>query len=102
MKLVRVGLASLFTFITGAQSTFAQCIMNGQEVPCGDVPGWIWAIPLIFGAIGISIFVFWLLMLIDVIKNQKEDKAMWVIIIVFLNILGAIIYYFAEKRGRAK
>jgi TRAP-type C4-dicarboxylate transport system permease small subunit len=102
MKILYTALISLFSFVTLAQSAFAQCTINGQEVPCSDVPGWVWAMPLIFGAIGVFIFVFWLLMLIDVIKNQKEDKAMWVIIVVLLNLLGAIIYYFAEKRGRAK
>ncbi|MBI4994969.1 PLDc N-terminal domain-containing protein [Candidatus Peregrinibacteria bacterium] len=66
------------------------------------MPKWLWAIPVVFGAIGIFGFIFWLWMLIDAIKNEKEDKAMWVVLIILLNLLGAIIYYFAKKRKRAK
>jgi hypothetical protein len=41
-------------------------------------------------------------MLIDVIKHQKENKALWIIVIVFVNSLGAVIYYFVAKRPRDK
>ncbi len=55
---------------------------------------------LIFFTIGIFVFVFWLKMLIDAIKNEKEDKTMWVLLIIFLHVLGALIYYFVKKRHR--
>ncbi|MBI5306149.1 hypothetical protein HZB04_00975 [Candidatus Wolfebacteria bacterium] len=71
MKLVRTGFISLFTLLAGAQSAFAQCTLNGQEIPCSEMPKWLWAIPVVFGAIGIFGFIFWLWMLIDAIKNEK-------------------------------
>ncbi|MBI2044972.1 PLDc N-terminal domain-containing protein [Candidatus Pacearchaeota archaeon] len=43
------------------------------------------------------LFVFWLMMLIDSITRKfkdSSDKVIWVIINIFLGILGALIYYF--------
>ena len=41
-------------------------------------------------------------MLIDAIKHQKDNKTLWIVVIVFVNTLGAIIYYFVEKKPRDK
>ncbi|OGL94748.1 hypothetical protein A2317_00965 [Candidatus Uhrbacteria bacterium RIFOXYB2_FULL_41_10] len=71
-------------------------------VPCEDVPSWIFLFPILIFVISIAFFVFWIWMLVDAIQNQKEDRPMWILIIVFLNFLGSIIYYFSEKRKRNK
>ena len=51
----------------------------------------------IFGfLIGILGFIFWIWMLIDCIKREfKSDieKIIWVLVLIFLGILGAILYY---------
>ncbi|HPD82025.1 MAG TPA: PLDc N-terminal domain-containing protein [Candidatus Pacearchaeota archaeon] len=55
---------------------------------------------LIMVALGIFVFVFWILMLIDCLKRrykESSDKIVWVIVIVFTQILGALIYYFVVK-----
>jgi prolipoprotein diacylglyceryltransferase len=54
---------------------------------------------LIFIAIAIFFTVFWILMLIDAVKRKMDDgeKVAWIIILVFLQVLGAIIYYFVVK-----
>ena len=54
-------------------------------------------------AIGIFLFVFWLFMLVDCLKRDfKRDyeKIVWVLVMIFLHILGAIIYYFVVKMGQ--
>ena len=46
------------------------------------------------------LFVFWLLMLIDCLKRDfKKDyeKIVWVLVMIFLHLLGAVIYYFVVK-----
>ena len=46
------------------------------------------------------LFVFWLWMLIDCLKRDfKKDieKIAWMLVLIFLHILGAIIYYFVVK-----
>jgi len=60
-------------------------------------------IPIIGAVLSIIAFVFWLLMLIDTIKHSHKDmKLIWVLIIIFTNIIGAIVYYFMERRPRVK
>lgn len=80
----------------------ATCTINDKEVPCSEIPGWVWSIPIVFGILGMAAFVFWIMMLIDAINNEKENKTVWVIVLVFLNFLGAVIYYFAAKMPRKK
>lgn len=41
-------------------------------------------------------------MLLDAIHNQTDDRIMWVFLIVLLNVLGAIIYYFTARKKRNK
>lgn len=43
-------------------------------------------------------FAFWLWMLIDCLSRKKfEDKLVWVIVLLFLNVIGAILYYILVK-----
>ena len=48
----------------------------------------------------VAAFIFWLRMLIDCIKSKIEEKTLWIILLVFLNILGAILYYFIVKNKK--
>jgi len=57
--------------------------------------------------IGLILFVlatiFWIRMLIDCVKNpalSDTQKIIWVLIILFSHLLGALIYYFVG-RGRS-
>ncbi len=48
-------------------------------------------------------FVFWVWMIIDCATKETEvgnDKLVWIIVIVFTQIIGAIIYYFVRYRPR--
>lgn len=51
---------------------------------------------------GFALFVFWIIMLIDVFKRtnwkQESDKTLWIVIIIVLGWIGAAAYYFAVKR----
>jgi hypothetical protein len=60
-------------------------------------------VPVIGIFLSIFAFIFWLFMLIDAIKNSHKDmKLIWVVVIIFTNIIGAIVYYFMERRPRVK
>jgi len=49
-------------------------------------------------AVFVAAFIFWLWMLIDLLQRKKmDDKLIWALILIFLNILGAILYYFLVK-----
>jgi uncharacterized RDD family membrane protein YckC len=59
------------------------------------------AMVLLAAAIALSLLVFWIWMLIDAIKNpglSGTEKIVWVLVILFLHLLGAIIYFFAGRR----
>lgn len=53
-------------------------------------------------AIVIGAIVFWFWMLVDALKKKHfEDKLVWVLVLIFLNIVGALLYYiivYKEKR----
>jgi Phospholipase_D-nuclease N-terminal len=55
---------------------------------------------LFFVLIGIAIFVFWLWMLVDAIKNKAlsdTERIVWVLVIVLLHALGALVYFLAGR-----
>jgi len=52
----------------------------------------------ILAIIGILCTVFWILMIIHAASKPIENKALWIIILVFTGVIGAIIYYFVVKR----
>tara|TARA_B100000315_G_C14074590_1_gene362121 strand:- start:124 stop:459 length:336 start_codon:yes stop_codon:yes gene_type:complete len=101
MRRLKIVLSSFVFFALSIQPVLAQCYSNGKEVSCGDI-WWVFLIPLLMLPIGLAVFVFWLIMLVDAIKYQEEEKLMWVLLIVFLGIIGALVYYFVEKRKRKK
>jgi CDP-diglyceride synthetase len=42
--------------------------------------------------------VFWFWMLIDCLQRKKfEDRLIWVLVIIFLGLIGTILYYFLVK-----
>ncbi len=53
-------------------------------------------------ALAIFLFIFWILMIIDCATRkfkETSDKIVWIIVIVFLQVIGAIIYYFVIKKS---
>jgi hypothetical protein len=57
---------------------------------------------LVGGALSLAGFAFWLWMLIHAITNKglaDGEKIVWVLVIIFLPLVGSIIYFFI---GRSK
>jgi cytochrome c oxidase assembly factor CtaG len=49
----------------------------------------------------IALFVFWVLMIVDCAKRRNlsdNERVVWILVLVFLQALGALIYYLAVKR----
>lgn len=54
-----------------------------------------WLIFIILLGLG---FIFWLWMLIDCLQREKfKDKLVWVLALLFLNVIGALLYYILVK-----
>jgi hypothetical protein len=51
-------------------------------------------------ALAILASVFWLWMLIDVLAGDLNgtDKLIWVLVVLFLHLLGAILYFVMKRR----
>jgi nitrate reductase gamma subunit len=48
-------------------------------------------------------FTFWISMIVDCATNEPStgnDKVVWIVIIVFTYIVGALMYYFVRRRPR--
>ena len=68
-------------------------------------------IPSLFGFIGLGLSlvglaatVFWIWMLIDCATNQRlkgNDKIIWILIVLFLNWLGGLIYFLVIRNKNA-
>jgi cytochrome c oxidase assembly factor CtaG len=53
-------------------------------------------IGLIACLISISCLVFWISMLAHCLRNQQlegTEKLIWVLVLIFLNLLGAVLYF---------
>ena len=56
---------------------------------------------LVILGIGIAATVFWILMIVDAAKRKFEtdgEKVAWILILAFIGIIGAIVYYFVVKK----
>ena len=99
MKIInKVALAGVFLFSL-LQPAFAQCTLNGEDVPCEDMPAWFWAIWPVFCCVGVVFLAFWVWMLVDAIKNKSDNQMIWIIVLLLVGVPGAIVYFFM---GRGK
>ncbi|MFA6131953.1 MAG: PLD nuclease N-terminal domain-containing protein [Patescibacteria group bacterium] len=64
---------------------------------------------LIFGLMGLFIpllglasLAFWVWMLVDCLQRKlaENDKILWMLVIIFGNIIGALIYFFMIKNKK--
>lgn len=53
---------------------------------------------LIAGLVGLAGFVFWLVMFIDVIKRDFDQKVLWIVLMLFFGFLASVFYYFMIKK----
>ena len=90
-------LSTIFAFVLYCQNVLAQCTVNGEEVPCDQFwkdYGWIFAVA---GIVFLFVIVFWFWMLVNCLRSSRKDKLVWTLVILFGNILGALLYFFIAK-----
>lgn len=83
----------------------AKCIVNGREVPCEELGnqvkgflGWGIGIILVVLVFGILAMIFWIMMIVHAARHPINNKGVWIVVMIFTGIIGALIYYFAVKR----
>lgn len=81
------------------------CIVNGELVNCADLAqvaglGLIGILAILVTVI--SAFIFWIAMLVHAIVKPVKLKIIWIIVIIFFQFIGALVYYIAVKRPFSK
>ena len=59
---------------------------------------------LVGGIVALVTTIFWLWMLIDAITNAAltgTEKIIWVLVVIFTHIIGALLYFLLARGGRA-
>jgi len=49
---------------------------------------------------GVLLLSFWIWMFFDVIIKQPEDKFVWLLVVFFFSVPGALVYYFVARKKR--
>ncbi len=63
--------------------------------------GLFWLVWIILFGLFIGLFIFWIMMIVDVAKRkfpEQNQQLVWILVVVLASYLGAIIYYFVVKR----
>ena len=60
------------------------------------------AMMIIFMVIALAATIFWIWMLVDALTSSMPttEKLLWFLVIFFLHLLGAIIYFIVRRSGR--
>lgn len=99
---VMLGLWSVIAQLAMAQ---AKCYKNNVEVPCEELAKsaksfFAWGIGgfLVVFALIILATVFWIMMIVHAARHPIDNKGIWIVVMIFTGIIGALIYYFTVKR----
>ena len=97
--------AIITAFLLAIPLVAAQAQSIPPPVPTA-VLGFVVVLIVLSFILGILGTAFWIWMLVDcatrkTFKNDS-DKVVWIVVMVFLQALGAIIYYFVVKRKHSK
>jgi len=60
---------------------------------------------VIVGGLGLAAIIFWIWMIVDCATNEpaeRNDKVVWILIIVLTHLLGAILYFLIRRPQRIK
>lgn len=83
-------------------------ILLAQDTPNaggdGGALGGLLGLACVFWVLAIVASIFWIWMLIDALMNEPttNEKILWFLVIFFLHLLGALIYFFVRKQGRRR
>lgn len=105
--------SAVFSFVTfwlwsvSTQLALAQakCYKSGVEIPCEELVESVksffaWGIGgfLVIFTLIILAIVFWIMMIVHAARHPINNKGIWIVVMIFTGIFGALIYYFVVKR----
>lgn len=77
---------------------------SGSDATVGlAILGGIFGIFMAIMVVAVLVSIFWIWMIVDCATRDNfkadNDKVIWILVLVFAGIIGAIIYYFVIKRS---
>lgn len=66
---------------------------------------WFWGMAgamWLFFPLMVLAIVFWLWMLIDLLQSKNRDKLVWALLMIFLTVIGSVLYFFLVYLKRRK
>lgn len=103
---ISLSVIALFVFVGSNIFVSAQNFMD--YTGSHRFNGWDWrfltspdmaGISLVLFIISILLVAFWIWMLVHAINHKIQYKPVWILVLWFMNILGAIVYYLAVKKN---
>lgn len=84
--------------VTLLPGLLAQAAADGGNAAAGVFAGF----GIVFIVLALVASIFWIWMLIDALTSSlpTTEKLIWVLVIFFLHLLGAIIYFFVGRKNR--
>ncbi len=85
--------------LTAIASLVPQLLADSSDATAGGL--FAGGVGILFLIVGLIASLFWLWMLIDCIVSpmQGTEKILWFLVIFFLHLLGALIYFFMKRPG---
>jgi hypothetical protein len=70
----------------------------------GSVIAGVGAVWLAFLIVALLLSIFWIWMLIDCLSSSMPsgEKLIWLLVILFTHIIGAVLYYFMARGGSGR
>jgi hypothetical protein len=63
------------------------------------------AFSCILGLIVLACTIFWIFMVVDVVKNESrenDERVVWLLIVISFQFIGALIYFFVRRPARKR
>jgi Phospholipase_D-nuclease N-terminal len=75
-----------------------------QMDPTPNLIGGMFFMVAVMWVVGLIATVFWLWMLIDALVHEPgtNEKILWFLVIFFLHVVGALIYFVVRRQGKVR
>jgi len=75
-------------------------MLQSMQFSSGMIVAMMLAVLLLAGLV-LALTIFWILMIVDCATRKRlsdGERVAWILVLVFLHVIGAFIYYVAVKR----
>lgn len=48
--------------------------------------------------LGVAFPIIWIYTIVDLLRTERKDKIIWLLVLIFLNLLGVVLYWIFRPR----